>query len=677
MSLSISYPRNNTKVSNPEIAFRWEETGGEQSYALVIFRLVRGRTPRWEKIFAHSVTNGSCRRYLKPGYLYHCILATAAVCPEWLLRAPYKQPIFLRRLRSAAPPPPLYPLLGDQEHASSTFYVKERANYLKKYLNIKSAELKTDQHLGPTIPLLFYLVDRYYRWVKDPVNVHLRPLEKDFAKAMDAAPPELRSPGELARLLRAYRSADLKNLKDKVFGPRFTEFPQDADADAWIDKALDALLSGTWLDNLRLAGQRRKTMDLKFKYAAPFIAKGVPLDGDLRIPVDPPELVGTAPNRLNMSKTYSLKIIPHSGDSAAFPLQLVKEEGGRYSLHSPGADLSSFDAASFKAELWERDPNNPEAADTLWGPNGILQIKGGVPIILGVEPVSAPEGSSQEIKIRIRDGGHGKKIVLKDGSQTHDIPTDPNTDLVRSDQTLDHQVFTFKLTDSADAIDAADYDLRYHNADLVESVNSVVFVVKGWEYRAWITELKCINESDPEWWGDDSVSFQTFINTDKFLQLPTRSNVYDGFHNGKCRTSFCDDENYVYPYALRPNGLRVIEGRLSINIALYEHDDLGWLGCLIDAVLDLVQSFLAHLVDAFTFGLGGYVILAGLDVAGVNDMREQAVDSMVAGWEVEVLHQGRIALSPGAADTYELPLEMATSESRYKVTFKADRKMQA
>ena len=57
-------------------------------------------------------------------------------------------------------------------------------------------------------------------------------------------------------------------------------------------------------------------------------------------------------------------------------------------------------------------------------------------------------------------------------------------------------------------------------------------------------------------------------------------------------------------------------------------------------------------------------------------MREQAVDSMVAGWEVEVLHQGSTALLPGTASAYEWPLEMATSESRYKVTFKADRAVQ-
>ena len=675
MLLHLVYPRNNTKVSNPEIAFRWKKSAGAQKYVLVIFRLVKGRNPQWERTSVHHVTGNTYRKYLKPGYLYHGIVATADAHPGPFLRAPYRQPRFPARLRSPVPPPRLHPLLAGSVHASTTFYVKKPANYLKKYLTIKSTELKTGQHLPPTIPLLFYLVQRYYRWAKDPANLQQKPLDENFAQAMDTAPPEFRSLERLDQLLRLYGSANLKDLRDRLFGPTFNEFPQDGDADDWINQALNALFAGTWLDGLRQAGQHNKTMDLEFKYAAPLIANTVPLDGDLRIPVVP-QLVGTAPDRLNMDRTYSLKIIAQNGDSALFPLQLIKEDNGGYFLQGPGGDLGSLDAAPFNAELWERDPVNPDAGDRLWGPNGTLEIKGGIPIILGVEPNSVPEGSAQEIKITVRDGGHGKKVVLRHGNQAHDIPTEPTKSLVRSEQTLNYQVFTFKLIDCAHAITPDNYDLTFQNADQANSINSLVFVVKGWEYRVWISELKCIDESNPEWWGDDSISFQAFINTDTFLQIPTSSKVYDGFHDGKRRTSFSSYDNHVYPYAIRPSGRRIIEGHLAINVAIYEHDDLGWLGWLINAVARFVQSFLAHLVDAFTFGLGGYIILAGLEISGLNDMREQAVDSMVAGWEVEVLHQGSTALLPGTTSAYEWPLEMATSESRYKVTFKADRAVQ-
>jgi len=276
MPFHIVYPRNNTKVSNPEITFRWNESAGAQKYVLVIFRLEKGRNPQWERISVHQVPSNTYRMYLRPGYLYHGIVATADAHPGPLLRAPFRQPRFPEPLRSPVPPPQLHPLLADSVHASTTFYVKKSANYLKKYLTIKSKELKTGQHLPPTIPLLFYLVQRYYRWAKDPANLQQKPLDENFAQAMDTAPPEFRSLERLDQLLRLYSSANLKDLRDRLFGPTFNEFPQDGDADNWISQALDALFAETWLDGLRQAGQNKKTLDLEFKYAAPLIARGSP-----------------------------------------------------------------------------------------------------------------------------------------------------------------------------------------------------------------------------------------------------------------------------------------------------------------------------------------------------------------------------------------------------------------
>ena len=675
MSLKLIYPINNTKVSNPNITFRWERIIGEQRYELVIFRLTRSPSLRWEKIFSGSFTNNSypSREILDTNSVYHCILV-ANDDPERPLR--FIHPSFGGGIPDLEQVPKLHPELAYLEHTSSSFYVKKRVNYLEKYLKIKGSHLKP---IGPTIPLLFYLLDRYYRWKKDPDNIQLTPLEENFSKTMNAVPQEFRSLNKLDKLLRNYRSEDLNSLKILLFSPTFAQFPQDADADTWINNALNALFSGTWLDEVKSAGQKKKTMDLEFKHPL-FMVKDVLLDGDLHIPIDP-RFIGTTSNHLNMHETYLLKIIPqkilpHSGDSAVIPLQLVKREE-EYFLHSPGSNLSSFDAASFKAELWKKDPHNPEADGELWWSGGNLKIKGGIPIILSVEPNSVPEGSSQEIKITVRDGGQGKRIKLRQGNQTHEIPADQNHSLIRFDQTLKYQVFTFKLTDCADTINPETYDLTFQNAEEVNSVNSVAFAVNGFEYRVWITELKCIDESDPEWFGNDSISFQTFINTRKFLQLPTSSKVYHGFNDGKRRTRFSNHDNCIYPYAVRPDGRRIIEGHLSINIAIYEHDDLEWLDWLINAVIDLVQSFLAHLVDAFTLGLGGYIISAGLEASGLNDMREQAIDSMVAGWEVEVLHEGRTSLLPSTENTYKWSKEMHTEESRYKVTFKANRIVQA
>ena len=83
------------------------------------------------------------------------------------------------------------------------------------------------------------------------------------------------------------------------------------------------------------------------------------------------------------------------------------------------------------------------------------------------------------------------------------------------------------------------------------------------------------------------------------------------------------------------------------------------------------------MVDAFTFGLGGYLIEAGLELSGVNDMREQAIDTMVASWEVEILHEGKVQLTPPAEDSSLHPLRMKTKESEYQVNFVIDRHIQS
>jgi hypothetical protein len=663
MSLELIYPRNNTKISNPEINFRWNTNRTNKRCNLIIFRLSK-RPLRWEKIYSNYFVRNSYKKFLQPDNVYHCILISNAN-PRLILK--FKMP----NINNGLLTPKLHPQFTNLVHVSATFYVKKRTDYLEKYLNIKKDQLlKPHEHLGPTIPLLFYFLDRYQRWEKDPDSIKLTTIEQNFTQTMHNAPPEFRSIKRIEKLVNTYNNEKFTNLKEKLFEPIFTKFPQDVDAENWINEAIDSLFSETWLAQLKETGHNKKTMDIEFKQQL-LIVNNIPLNSDLRIPIKP-ELVGSASDKLNIRKEYYLKIIPHNNNVALVPLQLIKDDD-KYYLYNSATDLGSYDAAVFKAELWEKDPNNPDIGDRLWGYRGRVQIKGGIPLILGIEPNSVPEISSQEIKITVRDGGIGKKIILKNGSQVFDIPTDENRSIVRVDQTLHYQVYTFKLTDCSNTISPNTYDLTFQNIDRKDSINSLIFSVKGWKYRAWIKEIKCIDESNPEWFGDDSVSFQTFINTKNFLQEPTSSKTYDGFHDGVRLARFSKHENYIYPYALRPNGQRLIEDFMSINIALYEHDDLEWLDWLINAVVKLVQSFLAHLIDAFTYGLGGYIIEAALEVSGLNDMREQAVDSMVSGWEVELLHQGQTTLIPGVDDTYQWSLEMATSESKYKVTFKADR----
>ena len=674
MPVKMIYPRNNTKVSNPDITFRWKRVSGKKTYILEIFGSKYVKNPLWEKISTSRVTGNTYRRYLKPGYLYRCTVTTAGENPENIMRAPDIQSRMAGRPGFPVSPNDLPQFIAQQDSSSITFYVKKRANYLKKYLTIKGERLKTDEHLGPTIPLLFYLLDRYSRWVKATGSIARIPLDEEFARAMDDLDPKLRTSDKLDTLRSAYNNPGLKDLKEKVFGRDYAEIPNDDNAVAWTDNALNVLFSNTWLKEIK-DNKNNKKLDLHFKYAKTFDATDVQLNEDLRIPI-PSTIVGTAPEFLKEDKIYALKVILDNNGSIEYLLELEKN-ADEYYLYGPGADLRSLDAAPYKAELWERDPFNPRAEGTLWGPEGKLEIKGGKPVILGVDPNSVLDTYSQGINVRIRDGGRRDTIILTPVNQSPAVVPITNGNLVRTDQTFGYQVFGFKLNACSGPVPENTYDLTYRNYQGTHSVNSVSFAVNCFEYEVLMKELRCIDESNPEWWGDDSISFQAFINTGKFLQNPFQSKIYYGFHDDTGKTSFSLNDGHLYFRPndfLIPSGRRIIEDFLSINIALYEHDNLEWLEFLANALISFAQSFLAHMIDAFTLGLGGFIIEAGLEVSGLNDMREEAVDSMVSSWEIELLHQDQAVLSLRQNGTYNLPsLDMKTSESEYKITFEVQR----
>jgi hypothetical protein len=354
----------------------------------------------------------------------------------------------------------------------------------------------------------------------------------------------------------------------------------------------------------------------------------------------------------------------------------MSDENGNFFLYSPTTEMHSYSSAFYKAELWAIIPNS--GSEVQWGYNGRLTIQGGIPIVLSVEPPSAPEDYTETIKVKIRDGGEGQQIFLKDTTGGYHIPHGESPQLNIIEQSLKSQTFIFRLSDAGpEPPDPGIYDLYFINKEEKTSLNSIKFQVKGYEYRVWIQKIECIDESNPEWWGNDTISFEIFISTQNFLQDPTSSRNYGGFYSTFAKSNFQNKDNFVYPYATRPNGRRIIEDYIAISIALYEHDDLGWLAWLIDSIIDLVQSFLAHMVDVFTFGLGGYLIEAGLELAGVNDMREQAIDSMIASWEVEILHEGKVQIRPPAEDSFPHPLRMKTNESEYQVNFVIDRQIQS
>lgn len=675
----IIYPKNNSKVSNQEMCFSWTPVTDAVRYYIAVFSLEKGRRNyEWRLVFSATPTDPEFHRYLPAGKFYFCCVYANATPFDshygtQIVRPGPDMPYRFVRI----PPPPIPDEYRESINYSETyFYVKKKENYLQKYFQIKAAQLKPKYYLKPAVPLMFALLDRYVKSTENPDAIKIIDLDQKFCKAIEAQSGGFRSRDRLMKLVENYQSPQLNELKKQIFGPDFAELPSESDFEEWSQNCLGEMFADSWLEKLRNSELAPKTMDLEFKYSQPLSVRDIDLAKELKIPINK-NSIGSASDQLNPQFLYSLRIKSFNDtELARIDLRLISDENGNYFLYSPAAVMNSYNAAAYKAELWGREANSEN--EVIWGYNGFLTINGGTPIVLSAVPPSAPEESTEAIEVKVRDGGQGKQIILKGPTENYLIPGGESPCLRITGQSLEDQTFIFKLPDASPQPPGPGiYDLYFLNMKEKSSLNSIRFHVKGFEYRVWIKQIKCIDESNPEWWGNDTISFETFINTHNFFQNPTSSKNYGGFKDGSGRSSFQNNDNHVYPHALRPYGRRIIEDYIQISIAIYEHDDLGWLAWLIDEIIDLVQSFLAHMVDAFTFGIGGYLITAGLEISGVNDMREQAVDTMVSGWEVEILHEGQVNMNPPSEDLIEHPLSMKTNESEYQVIFVIDRQIQA
>jgi hypothetical protein len=676
--IKITYPMHNSKVSRQEVRFRWKCDAAAARYKIGVWSLtIEARDYKWQLVFSASRSAPEFHRYLPGGKFYFCCVYAVGMAPDIesehrvLRPRPDVPPDFLR-----IPPPPVPDECRESSgYAECYFYVKKKENYLKKYFQIKADRLKPNYYLKPAVPLLFALLERYVKRMNDPEEMDVTALDQSFSKIIEVQPGQLRSRDKLTNLVKTYQARNLNELKDKIFGPEYAEAPTGADFEEWSRNCLNEMFGGSWLEELKNPAIARKTMDLEFKYSQPLVAGNVDLAGELKIPVDK-SLVGSEGDQLNPEFFFSLHILSFDGvELARVDLRMLSDEYGKYFLYSSATEMHSYSSALYRAELRTWKPGSQD--EVKWGYDGWLAINGGIPIVLSAEPASAPEDFTATVKVKVRDAGEGKQIILKGPSGSYHVPGGTSPRLKVIEQSLQCQTYAFKLSDAHPQDPAPGiYDLYFLNRAEKKALNSIKFQVRGYEYRVWIQKIKCLDESDPEWWGNDTISFGTFVNTHHFLQDPTSSKTYGGFKKNKAKSNFSDNENFIYPYIRRPDGRRIIEDYIAVSIAVYEHDDLGWLAWLIDSIIDLVQSFLAHMVDAFTLGLGGYLIEAGLEIAGVNDMREEAIDTMVAGWEVEILHEGKMQLAPPTEDTFAYPLRMKTAESEYEVNLVIDRQME-
>lgn len=704
VKLHSPYPRHFTKVHSPEIEFRWNNVRGALQYSLEInqVKIRRGSTPPvidGVLTILRKTTKQTSHKLKLPAGFYYFYKVTAHM-PSG------KRILTINAISTDPHIPPDYWI----------FYVKPPKKNLEKYFEMKADGIKSP--IRPFAPLLFYLMERYVLIHKDP-SINIKPtskfdLDKVFASALDARDPGFRDIPRLERLLGNYKSVS-PDLRKTLFGAKFMNLDPKLPLPSSI---FDSLFRSN--NNLvgELAASPGKTLSFALKLlnsstGGEFSASNVPVkDGDHDFSIDPSVWNSTSnpAGTLFTSSRYRLKITVRTG-SESISINLIPVDiNGRWFLRGNLHDLLGINSASYYGQLFERieNPHGP-VPDNPVSSKDSLSIQGGVPVVISVNPPAAMQDSSTPITLRVCDAGSRPYMAFENplDNVCYRLPRDQNLSLNQTDQTFLYQEFTFCLHDYTHVengnnvfIAANAYYLRVNTR---EYVGNSINVIKGFNtllfnvnpmtlYQVSINSFKCIDESDPEWFGDDSISFQVLANTSHFLQKPIISSIYDGFSDGEtlsgismANTDGIAKDSLIYAHyqpseivtstvsssqIVIPAGFRQIEDYLTLSVSIFEHDDLDWLAWLLNEIIDLVQNFLTGLISTVTGGVGGYVVDLALEVSGLNDLREQAINSLVTSWEVDLLHHRThcYVLDPNVVFSVS-GIDFADQESAYSMTF--------
>lgn len=648
--LKIVYPRNETKVTNPSVNFQWNSS--DRWFILEVFIMKKNSNAEsyfWEFAFSSIVNTTNFDYSQNNGYpldrgLYYYWQVTSydreiPLPPIDTYTLP-RDFIVDESDSNSIPVPTRSRLEGEIDIDSGKFFIKPWKNYLAEYLN-------RVPDWSPIIPLVYYYLDRYNKSdCKDCGDCPSESICLSFPKAtaaMKGIPPEM-----VENILYNFEDAGVS-------------IPGEEDP-GWMEDQIQRLIEGTVLEEI---SGNKETIDKTirvFRNGETFCASSPDDPGALQIHDGLFQYLGSM--GIDEGDEFILTI---SGYTSSINERLVLKIGGDglYYLYPVTSQLNRLDSALFDAAL--RLPNGEEI-------QGLQAfVRGGPIILLSIDPSEATEGQS-DIKIIVRNGGAGERLILRKTSSglITEIP------MSRVKQELGLQIFEFDL--SGTDLNGKDYLIMdgehtvvYRNTE-EDLSNEKLFLVRGQKYIVKVGKIECIDESNPEWWGDDSICFSTLINTEHFLQHPSTSQVYDGFSDGHIRDTFNNGDNFIYhrsdPKVGSING-RIIENNLSISMGIIEYDDWGWLGWLIDKIIDIVQSILEDLINIFTFGIGGYIIEIGLEASGLNRMREQAINSLITGFEFELICEGTTTAYVDNGKLI-LPELDARGEAGYKVFFELE-----
>ncbi len=157
------------------------------------------------------------------------------------------------------------------------------------------------------------------------------------------------------------------------------------------------------------------------------------------------------------------------------------------------------------------------------------------------------------------------------------------------------------------------YAMRVH-IDGVGVSDSYTYTIKAPKYRVIFTKFRCIDETNPEWWGSDEIVTVWVIAADELLWTK-QTGEYGDMDDG-------DEKNYSASdrVVFMPNGnAGTVRAALGIATTLYEWDagdaraaqqflgivgdianaiasavGYGWLGQILDAVFDVIGTIVAY-----------------------------------------------------------------------------------
>lgn len=708
--LKVIYPKVNSKVAENEIIFRWEAEGPSNRPQEFMFELYRCKisgiagnagtivqklrdSRSWVRVCQIPTHETSHRAAVRGGHLYLCIVKPGyhgIRLPQDVLSNILEclEAVGTRGNRIAAKPIRnrgvfLQPFLTP---GFSFFFVKPLKNHLEHYLEDRYKKLKKGiaplkrRHCTPFIPLVFHQIERYLnadQTTQTPFDIHMeRPLRELSEK--------LGGRDKLEKMIRNYNSIS-KSKRKEWFGNTAVSLPRDLHDTRWTEATLKSVFTDDRIQALKQEQTAGKKMTLSFKVPALHLVDIPARDKIISLPL---QSIMDYRKFFRNGSYFLLKVIPRNGTPEYIAAQgAFHPEQGRieeYRLTLQNDRLNQIDSAAFRAELWylPTDGKNKDLHKFLLFKDGTLTVSGGEPILLSLQPRSLVMPHDYDdltsITFKIRNAGpHGSEsghVSFKHCGQGPAFQTSKGA-LTLSSQSIDFQEFKFNLQEAGvprASLFEGTYEVYYTVPKKGPSrdtrSNSLSICIVKPLHKVKFTRLVCLDESDPEWFGDDSICFAANLFTiGADGTIFWKNTVQSDGPIGEYHTGSGKNEKFVVPFSLFH---RHIEEFLWLDFTIYEYDDLGWLADLLKILAIAALAIVTVIITAIAPGAGvlagmiGMAVSIGTDFAWWDEVQE-GIDAFAGSLQMERLGSAIYVHAPRPKEDVDKQLPLKGEDSNY------------